>query len=74
MLFAIKIIDGVCKRIARLTYSNGNTVERVYPMDSDIPEDVRVVEKSATTADYNPRIHDHIVNQEFAQYQYHFGQ
>lgn len=73
MLFMIKVIDGVRKRVARLTYSNGTTVERVYPMNSDIPEDVKVVEKVKDTKPYNPHVHDHIVNQEFLQYQYHFG-
>jgi ribosomal protein L19 len=69
----IKVIDGVRKRVARLTYSNGTTVERVYPMNSDIPEDVKVVEKAKDTAAYNPHVHPHIVNQEFMQYAYHFG-
>lgn len=75
MLFAIKIIDGVAKRIARLTYSNGTTVERVYPMNSDVPEDVKVVTTpmdAKNTAPYNPHVADHIVNQEYLQYAHHF--
>jgi hypothetical protein len=72
MLFAIKIIDGIAKRVARLTYSNGNTVERIYPMNSDIPEDVRIIEKAKDTAPYNPHVADHIVNQEYLQYAHHF--
>jgi len=72
MLFAIKIIDGIAKRVARLTYSNGNTVERIYPMNSDVPEDVRIVEKAVDTKPYNPHVVDHIVNQEFLAYQHHF--
>lgn len=76
MLFMIKVIDGVRKRVAQLTYSNGTTVERVYPIVGDVPEDVRVITPSIdarNTAAYNPHVHDHIVNQEFAQYAYHFG-
>jgi hypothetical protein len=72
MLFAIKIIDGVAKRIARLSYSNGTTVERVYPMTSDIPEDVKVIGKAPNTPVYNPHVTDHIVNQEYMQYAHHF--
>lgn len=72
MLFAIKIIDGIAKRVARLTYSNGTTVERVYPMNSDVPEDVRVIDKVKDTAPYNPHVVDHIVNQEFLAYHQHF--
>jgi len=72
MLFAIKIIDGIAKRVARLTYSNGTTVERVYPMNSDIPEDVKVVDKAANTGNHNPHALDHIVNQEYLAYQTHF--
>ena len=74
MLFAIKVINGVAKRIAQIRYSNGTTVERVYPMNSDIPEDVRVVDKAKNTGEYNPHVADHIVNQEYLGYQYHFGQ
>lgn len=73
MLFMIKVIDGVRKRVARLTYSNGTTVERVYPINSDIPEDVKVVDKAQNTAPYNPHVADHIVNQEYLQYAYHLG-
>jgi hypothetical protein len=76
MLFMIKVIDGVRKRVARLTYSNGTTVERVYPIVGDVPEDVRVITASVDARDtkpYNPHVHDHIVNQEYLQYQYHFG-
>lgn len=72
MLFALKIIDGIAKRVAQIKYSNGTTVERVYPMNSDIPEDVKVVDKACNTQDYNPHVIDHIVNQEFLAYQTHF--
>lgn len=71
MLFAIKIINGIAKRVAQIRYSNGTTVERVYPMNSDIPEDVRVVEKAKNTQAYNPHVTDHIVNQEYLQYAFH---
>lgn len=74
MLFALKIIDGVRKRVAQIRYSNGTTVERVYPMDSDIPEDVRVVEPSQdvkNTEAYNPHVRDHIVNQEYLMYEHY---
>lgn len=72
MLFALKIIDGIAKRVARIRYSNGTTVERVYPIDSDIPEDVRTVGVSSNTNAYNPHVVNHIVNQEYLQYQQHF--
>jgi hypothetical protein len=67
----IKVIDGIAKKVSRHVY-NGKVHERVYPIDSIIPEDVRVVGEVEGKA-YNPRVHDHIVNQEFAQYAYHFG-
>lgn len=76
MLFVLKVIDGVRKRVAQIRYNNGTVVERVYPIVGNVPEDVRVIQdgKSAkNTEDYNPHAHDHIVNQEFLQYQYHFG-
>lgn len=76
MLFAIKLIDGVLKRVARIKYSNGTEVERVYPMVGDVPEDVKLLTNVAmakNTAPYNPHVHEHIVNQEYLQYQYHFG-
>lgn len=76
MLFTLKLIGGILKKVATIKYDNGTVVERVYPVDSNIPEDVKVLQegKSAkNTADYNPHAHEHIVNQEYLQYQYHFG-
>lgn len=75
MIFILKMIDGVRKRVARIKYSNGSEVERIYPMDSDVPEDVRIVTPSiaaVNTAPHNPHSHDHIVNQEYLAYQHHF--
>lgn len=74
MLFTLKLIDGIIKRVAKIRYSNGVTVERVYPIVGNVPEDVRVVENAKNTEDYNPHTPNHIVNQEYLQYQYHFGQ
>lgn len=77
MLLVLKIIDGIAKRVGIINYSNGTVVERTYPIDSDIPEDVKVVTSPAMQTNskpYNPHVHDHIVNQEYLMYQYHFGQ
>lgn len=71
MLFAIKIIDGVAKRIARIRYSNGSLVERVYPINSDVPEDVTTILPAKDAKDTEP--YNSIANQEFLQYQYHFA-
>ena len=60
MLFGIKVINGVIKRVARIRYSNGTEVERVYPMVGDVPEEVNVVGKSPNTAPYNPHVQPHI--------------
>lgn len=76
MLLAIKIINGIAKRVGQIRYSNGSVVERVYPMTSDIPEDVKVLVPSAkakVTKHFNPHTHDHIVNQEYMQYAHHFS-
>lgn len=63
------------KRVARIKYSNGTEVERVYPMDSDVPEDVKVVGKAEDTGAYNPHVREHIVNQEYLMYEhYHRAQ
>lgn len=62
MLFTLKIIDGIAKRVAQIRYNNGTTVERVYSLNSDIPEDVRIINKALNTTPYNPHVTDHIVN------------
>lgn len=69
MLFMIKIIDGVAKKVSRHVY-NGKVHERVYPIDSIIPEDVRVVGEVEGKA-YNPHVPDMIHNQEYLQYAFH---
>jgi len=66
MIFALKLIDGVIKRIARLKYSNGTEVERIYPIDSDIPEDVKVVKATDLKIDmgiyrHNPHYYNHLM-------------
>ena len=76
MLFVLKLIDGVLKRVARIKYSNGTEVERIYPVVGNVPEDVKVIipsMKAINTAPHNHHAADHIVNQEYLQYQYHFS-
>jgi N-glycosylase/DNA lyase len=76
MLLALKIIGGIAKRVGIISYSNGTVVERTYPIDSDIPEDVRIVTspaKQINSKPYNPHVHEHIHNQEYLQYAFHFS-
>ncbi len=62
------LIDGVWKRLQTIVYKT-HKVERILPLTSDVPEEVRTIDisKPAEGEPYN-----HMVNQEHAQYQYHF--
>lgn len=64
-----KLINGVWKRIQRITYkSTGEIIDRILPIDSDIPESVIVV-KEPTNLKMDSHIpHDEIQNMEFMLY------
>lgn len=63
-----KLINGVWKRIQTIVYKT-HKVERVLPLTSDIPEEVSVVQH-AQPEEGIP--YNHMENQEYAQYRYHF--
>ena len=69
-----KLINGVWKRIQRITYkSTGEIIDRILPIDSDIPEDVIVV-KEPTNLSVDSHIpYEGLHNQEFMQYYDHLG-
>jgi hypothetical protein len=69
MSFIVKLVDGVFKRVTRHTY-NGKVHERTYPMDSNVPEDVRVV-GNADGVKYNHHVQDAIHNQEYLLYMHY---
>lgn len=62
------LIDGIWKRVQTIVYKT-HKVERILPLTSDIPEDVRTV---AINPIPDGQPYNHMVNQEHEQYRYYF--
>jgi len=65
-MISVKLIMGVFKRVERIVYpTTGAITERIMPMNSNVPEDVVVIQhpKKQHT--------EHIVNMEYEQYARH---
>jgi len=66
-MITVKLIMGVLKRVERIVYpSTGAITERIMPMNSNVPEEVVVVQ--SPTKELKP---GHIVNMEYGLYAYH---
>lgn len=64
-----KLINGVWKRIQRITYkSTGEIIDRILPIDSDIPENVIVVREPTLLKIDSHIPYDGVHNQEYMQY------
>ena len=71
-MISVKLIMGVFKSVERIVYpstpvSTGSVVERIMPMNSNIPEEIVVIQE-AQRKDYKA---GHIVNMEHMQYEHY---
>lgn len=69
-MISVKLIQGVFKRVERIVYpstpvSTESIVERIMPMNSNIPEEIVVIQ--ASKMNYKA---GHIVNMEHMQYEH----
>lgn len=66
-MISVKLVMGVLKRVERIVYpTTGAITERIMPMNSNIPEEVVVIQPP--TRELKP---GHIVNMEYSLYAYH---
>lgn len=69
-----KLINGVWKRIQRINYkSTGEIIDRILPIDSDIPESVIVVREPTLLSVESHIPCEPIHNQEYLQYYEHLS-
>ena len=66
-MITVKLIMGVLKRVERIVYpSTGAITERIMPMNSNVPEEVVVVQPPTKELKSG-----HIVNMEYGLYAYY---
>lgn len=73
-MITMKLINGVFKRIQTIVYpSQGTVVNRILPINSDVPEEVIVVREPVIEVKQAHFPSEEIHNMEFAMYS-HYAQ
>lgn len=62
--FVLACIEGTFKKVETVTYNNGKQVERIYPVNGTVPEDIREIPSA---------VHPQILNMEHMLYEYWHG-